>query len=101
MSEKKFWGWGYEDFEIAPTLLEQYKTMLQFSLGIKEFVEKPIPELIDIELRTPRFSQQQKKTGQLTPMANPSGIFGEPFTAGLTTHLTISLTPKQNRKYKK
>ena len=56
MSEKKFWGWGYEDFEIAPTLLEQYKTMLQFSLGIKEFVKKPIPELSDIELRTPRFS---------------------------------------------
>ncbi len=52
---KKFWGWGYEDYEISPQMINQYKAMLGFSLGIETFSDIPEPVLGEIEIRKPRF----------------------------------------------
>ena len=54
-NQRKFWGWGYEDFPLSPAFVKQVKQMVQFSLGIKEFDEIPIPKLEEVQLPTPRF----------------------------------------------
>lgn len=52
---RKFWGWGYEDYEIPQEMLSQYKQMLGFALGIESFSDIPEPILEDIIIRVPRF----------------------------------------------
>ncbi|HAS44705.1 MAG TPA: FAD-binding oxidoreductase [Microscillaceae bacterium] len=54
--KRKFWGWGDEDFALAPAFVQQIKQMLQFSLGIKEFQEIPVPSIEDVGLSAPRFA---------------------------------------------
>lgn len=53
--KRKFWGWGYEDFDIDVKGFKAYLNMLQFSLGIKEFEDLAEPQLDQIELPPPRF----------------------------------------------
>ncbi len=52
---RSFWGWGVTAYQLDPTFVERFKSMLQMSLGVKEFVERPIPKLEDITIRKPRF----------------------------------------------
>lgn len=52
---RSFWGWGVTDYILDPAFVERFKSMLQMSLGVKEFVERPIPTLEEISIREPQF----------------------------------------------
>jgi len=55
MTKRKFWGWGYSDYEVDAATIEQFKTMIKMSFGVKELRKIEPPTLSDIELRAPRF----------------------------------------------
>jgi alkyldihydroxyacetonephosphate synthase len=57
---KKFWGWGYQSFEIPAQIIEKTKMLLQMSLGIKDFEQITPPKLEDLQLRAPRFKLNEK-----------------------------------------
>lgn len=58
--QKKFWGWGFQDFIVPPQVIEKTKLLLQMSLGIKEFTQIELPKLEDLQLRQPRFKLDEK-----------------------------------------
>jgi len=55
MTKRKFWGWGYDNYEVDPATIEQFKTMIKMSFGVKELQKIEPPKLSDLELRAPRF----------------------------------------------
>lgn len=80
-NQRKFWGWGYEDFPLSPAFVKQVKQMIQFSLGIKEFDEIPVPKLADVRLPAPRFELPSHLTGIATAdvFERASHSFGKAF----------------------
>lgn len=52
---RKYWGWGYEDFEFPQASLDQFKMMLKASLGIEAFENHQPKSVDDLDLRKPRF----------------------------------------------
>ena len=53
---KKFWGWGYEDYEVSEQSIRQFKNMLKVSLGIETFSDISEPMIDTIDISQPRFS---------------------------------------------
>ena len=54
--KRKFWGWGYDDYQLDSNAVRQYKSLLQMTLGIEEFSDIPIPTLEELDLREPRIT---------------------------------------------
>ncbi len=52
---KKFWGWGYEGFEINQKAFNKTKAMLQFALGVSQLESIEAPKLANLRLRASRF----------------------------------------------
>lgn len=55
MTKRKFWGWGYDNYEVDQQTIEQFKTMIQMSFGVKKLQKIEPPQLSDLKLRAPRF----------------------------------------------
>ncbi|MBT8219978.1 MAG: FAD-binding oxidoreductase [Bacteroidia bacterium] len=55
MKNRKFWGWGYTDYQIDQSSIEQMKQMMHLAFGMKDLQPLPIPTLDEISLRPPRF----------------------------------------------
>lgn len=55
-NNRKFWGWGYDDYPLDQKSVEQYKGMLGMLLGIHQFDNIKTPKISDVQLRLPRFS---------------------------------------------
>ncbi len=53
--DRSFWGWGYKDYELDKSAIEQYKELLKAALGIKQFSSIDEPLIENIEIRKPRF----------------------------------------------
>ena len=62
MKKRKFWGWGYEDYQVNPKTLVQLKGILQMLVGISQFESINPPELESISLRKARFHLPEKLT---------------------------------------
>ena len=54
--KRNFWGWGYADYELDPSSVEQFKSMLQMVLGIEKFSDLTAPVLEELSLRVPRIT---------------------------------------------
>ena len=54
--KRNFWGWGYADYELDPSSVEQFKSMLQMVLGIEKFSDLTAPVLEELNLRVPRIT---------------------------------------------
>jgi len=66
MSKRKFWGWGYDDYEVDPNTVVQFKEMMKMAFGMKEFRKITPPSLNDIQLRSPRFNLPDRFQGYCT-----------------------------------
>jgi alkyldihydroxyacetonephosphate synthase len=52
---RKYWGWGYSDFQFPKENLENFKALLKATLQVDEFEEYHPIEVADLSLRVPRF----------------------------------------------
>lgn len=79
--KRKFWGWGYEDFDIDQKGFQSYLQMLQMGLGIKAFEELAEPLLEDIELPPPRFElpEELKEIATSAAFDRASHTYGKSF----------------------
>lgn len=53
--QRKYWGWGYADFQVPPQILERYKMTLKSLFQIKAFEQHQVKAVEELQLRTPRF----------------------------------------------
>ena len=58
--KRSFWGWGWQDFQLDPAFLNQYKLVLKQGLGIDEFQVTPIPKLSELTIHSPKFQLSKK-----------------------------------------
>ena len=52
---RKYWGWGYSDFQFPQENLENFKALLKATLQVDEFEEHRPTDVTDLSLRDPRF----------------------------------------------
>ena len=55
VNQRKYWGWGYSDFQVPPEILERFKMMLTGLLQVKDFEQHQAKSVEELQLRQPRF----------------------------------------------
>lgn len=54
-NKRKYWGWGYETFQVPEQILERHKMSAKGMFQIKEFEQHQPKSVDELQLRKPRF----------------------------------------------
>ncbi len=67
---RKYWGWGYADFQVPTEILERYKMTMKAMFQIEAFEQHQPKSVEELQLRKPRF----KLPANLTAICSDSNF---------------------------